>query len=53
MPRLRNAHTGTVVDVDDDTAARLGRAYEPVEGQTKSASKKAPATKAAAKPSDD
>ena len=45
MTRLRDTRTGTVVDVDDDTAARLGRAYEPVEGQTKSASKKAPAKK--------
>lgn len=42
MPRLRDTRTGVVVDVDDDTATRLGAAYEPVE-------KKAPAKKAAPK----
>lgn len=31
MPRLRDTRTGVVVDVDDDTAARLGVAYEPVD----------------------
>lgn len=31
MVRLRNTLTGTVVDVDDDTAARLGRGYVPAE----------------------
>lgn len=30
MVRLRNKLTGVVVDVDDATAARLGRKYEPV-----------------------
>lgn len=29
MPRLRNTLTGTVVDVDDATAALL-RGYEPI-----------------------
>lgn len=41
MPRLRNVRSGVVVSVDDDTAARLGSAYEPVEGK--------PAPKRAAK----
>ena len=40
MPRLRDTRTGVVVDVDDDTAAALGAAYEAV-------SNKAPAKKAA------
>lgn len=40
MPRLRDTRTGVVVNVDDDTAAALGAAYEP-------ASDKAPAKKAA------
>lgn len=30
MPRLRNVQTGSVVNVDDVTAARLGVDYEPV-----------------------
>lgn len=40
MPRFRNAVTGSVVSVGDDTAAELGREWEP---------EKAPAKKAAAK----
>lgn len=40
MPRLRDTRTGVVVSVDDDTASRLGAAYESV-------SEKAPAKKAA------
>jgi len=39
MPRLRDTRTGVVVNVDDDTASRLGTAYEPVV-------EKAPAKKA-------
>ena len=32
MPRLRDTRTGVVVDVDDDTATKLGSIYyEPVE----------------------
>lgn len=45
MARFRNTRTGVVVSVDDDTATRLGGAYEPVEG--KPAPKKAPAKKSA------
>lgn len=30
MPRLRNTRTGSVVNVSDATAARLGAEYEPV-----------------------
>ena len=44
MPRLVNSETGVTVNVDDDTAARLGSEWKPVEG------KAAPAKKAAAKP---
>lgn len=50
MPRLRNVHSGAVVNVSDDTAARLGSEW--VE-DNKSEPKKAPAKKAATKPSDD
>lgn len=31
MPRLTHVLTGTVVSVDDATAARLGSAYTPVD----------------------
>lgn len=31
MPRLRNVRTGSVVNVDDVTAARLGPDYEPAD----------------------
>lgn len=31
MPRLRNTRTGSVVNVDDATAARLGAEYEPLD----------------------
>lgn len=34
MPRLRNAGTGVVVNVDDDTASRLGQGWEPFERGT-------------------
>jgi hypothetical protein len=40
MPRLRDTRTGVVVSVDDDTAAVLGAAYEPV-------TEKAPAKRSA------
>lgn len=30
MPRLRDTTTGSIVNVDDDLAERLGSAYEPV-----------------------
>ena len=42
MPRLRNAVTGTVVDVSEETALLLDSGYQPVEDE-----KKAPAKKAA------
>lgn len=48
MPRLRNRNTGVVVNVDDDTAARLDSAWQPAE----KSEPKAPAKKAAAKPSE-
>lgn len=51
MARFRNTRNGVVVDVDDDTATRLGAAYEPVKGE--SAPKKTAPKKAAAKKSDD
>lgn len=31
MPRLRNAATGVVVNVDDDTASRLDKNWKPFE----------------------
>ena len=48
MPRLRNIHTGAVVSVSDETAARLGSEWEPAEKPApKALAKKAPAEKAA------
>jgi hypothetical protein len=43
MPRLRHRVSGVVVNVSDDTAARLGSAYESAD--EKPAAKKAPAKK--------
>jgi len=34
MPRLRNARTGVVVNVDDDTASRLDSDWKPFEHGT-------------------
>jgi len=31
MPRFRNTRTGSVVNVDDATAARLGAEYQPLD----------------------
>lgn len=31
MARLRNTSSGVVVNVDDDTAARLGAGWEPAD----------------------
>lgn len=45
MPRLRDTRTGVVVDVDEETAAALGSAFEPVEATKKPAAKKAAAPK--------
>lgn len=42
MPRLRSKQTGTVVNVDDDTAARLASRYEPVGAESKPDPKPAP-----------
>lgn len=54
MPRLRNTRTGTVVNVDDVTAARLGDQWEAVETAEKADSKKsAPRRKASTTKSDD
>ena len=41
MARLRDTRTGVVVVVDDDTAASLGPAYEPVKEPAKEPAKKA------------
>lgn len=35
MPRLRNTVTGVVVSCTDETAARLGRAWAPVDAPAK------------------
>ena len=40
MPRLRNTRTGSVVNVDDATAARLGDKYEPVKAKAEAAPKR-------------
>ena len=40
MPRLKNVSTGAVVNVSDDTAARLGSEWEPVKAQPKKAAPK-------------
>ena len=47
MPRLRDVRTGVVVDVDDESAAALSSAFEPVESKPvkRASEKKAPATK--------
>jgi len=37
MPRLRNTVSGVVVSTSDDTAAKLGRGWEPVDGSHPSA----------------
>jgi hypothetical protein len=42
MPRLRNTQSGVVVNVDDDTAARLGSEWE---AESKTASKKSASTR--------
>ena len=49
MPRLQNIHSGGVVSCSDETAARLGSEWEPVD---KPAAKKVPAKKAASSKSD-
>ena len=38
MPRLRNSASGVVVSVSDETAARLGADYVPVEHESRPAS---------------
>lgn len=43
MPRLRNVETGSVVNVDDETAKDLGSVYVPAADDDK----KPPAKKAA------
>ena len=55
MPRLRNTRTGSVVNVSDATAARLGADYEPVDASEAEAEKKPQrrARKAAKKSTDD
>ena len=50
MPKLRNKLTGVVVDVDDATAAQLGRGFEPFEKpQSKPDPKPAPKRRAPAR----
>lgn len=49
MQRLRNRLTGVAVSVDDDTAASLGRQFEPVKSDGKSDQKPAPKRAAAKK----
>lgn len=40
MPRLRNKATGVVVNVDEDTAARIGDGYEAADAPKKQAPKR-------------
>lgn len=51
MPRLRSVQSGAVVNVSDETAARLGVGWVPVEDTP--APLRRGAKKAAAKPSDE
>lgn len=46
MPRLRNVRTGSVVSVDDATAARLGTEYEAVDKPPEKPRRRKAATKA-------
>ncbi len=48
MARFRSGVTGVVIDVDEETAGRLGTEFAPVESE----SSKAPAKKAASRKSD-
>lgn len=43
MPRLRSIHSGAVVSVSAETAARLGDEWQPVKEEPKAPAKKAPA----------
>lgn len=45
MPRLRNAQSGVVVEVSDETATRLGSEWEPADEPSAG---RRPATKATA-----
>ena len=49
MPRLRNSVSGVVVSVSDETAARLGADYVPVEHETRPAGRAASGKPAPAK----
>ena len=40
MPRLRNVQTGAVVSCSDETAARLGSEWAPVEQEAKATPRK-------------
>lgn len=51
MPRLHNIKTGAVVSCSDETAARLGSEWEAAAKPSPKPVAKAPAKKAAAKPS--
>ena len=60
MPRMKNTVTGTVVNVDDDTAATLGSGWEAAPGDAgeksgddKDAGEKKPARKPRGKGSAD
>lgn len=47
MPRLRNIQTGAVVSCSDETAARLGTEWQPIDVKAPEpkASRKKPASK--------
>ena len=45
MPRLKHIQSGAVVNVSDDTAARLGSEWEPVKAQTKTEEKSSMTTR--------
>lgn len=53
MPRLRNTQSGSVVNVADDLAGRLGAGWESVDDEPDPSAKKASVKKTPAKSSDD
>lgn len=43
MPKLRDIATGSVVNVDDELAARLGAGYEPLDDKPRRSGRRKPA----------
>jgi hypothetical protein len=53
MARLRHVQSGAVVNVSDDTAARLGSEWQPAEREQATEEKKPRATRRTAKSDDE